>query len=99
MQHVEKAFHTVFSSFKYIWQVFNFLKNKGDNKNYHLIYKHLKVLQVKNKYILYKDAQYEGFIQQIINMFPQYKQIMCDCLTTHLNHLFKTSIIKAIHSL
>lgn len=85
----------------FLVNVFNFLKNKGDNKNYHLIYKHLKVLGGKNKitYLLYKDAQYEGFIQQIINMFPQYKQIMCDCLTTHLNHLFKTSIIKAIHSL
>ena len=83
----------------FLVNVFNFLKNKGDNKNYHLIYKHLKVLQVKNKYILYKDASYEDFIQHVIITFPQYKQIMCDCLTTHLNHLFKTSIIKAIHSL
>ena len=85
----------------FLVNVFNFLKIKGDNKNYHLIHKHLRILGDKKKisYLLYKDAQYEGFIQQIINMFPQYKQIMCDCLTTHLNHLFKTSIIKAIHSL
>jgi hypothetical protein len=83
----------------FLVNVFNFLKIKGDNKNYHLIYKHLKVLQVKNKYILLKDASYEDFIQKIINIFPQYKQTMCDCLTTHLNHLFKTSIIKSIHSL
>ena len=83
----------------FLVSIFNFLKNKGDNKNYQLIYKHLKISQVKNKYILYKDAQYESFIQQTINIFPQYKQVMCDCLTTHLNHLFKTSIIKAIHSL
>jgi len=85
----------------FLVNVFNFLKIKGDNKNYHLIHKHLRILGGKNKitYLLYKDASYEGFIQQIINMFPEYKQIMCDCLTTHLNHLFKTSIIKAIHSL
>jgi len=83
----------------FLVNVFNFLKNKGDNKNYHLIYKHLKVLQNKNLYILHKDASYEDFIQHVIITFPQYKQNMCDCLTTHLNHLFKTSIIKAIHSL
>jgi hypothetical protein len=85
----------------FLVNVFNFLKIKGDNKNYHLIHKHLRILNDKKKisYLLYKDAQYEDFIQQVINLFPEYKQIMCDCLTTHLNHLFKTSIIKAIHSL
>lgn len=83
----------------FLAKTFNFLKNKGDNKNYQIIHEHLKVLDKNKIGFLHKHATYESFIQQIINMFPQYKQIMCDCLTTHLNHLFKISIIKAIHSL
>ena len=84
----------------FLVNIFNFLKNKGNNKNYHLIYKQLRT--VNNKHfssLLDKYIGYEKFTQQIITYFPEYKQIMCDCLITHLNHLFKISIIKSIHSL
>jgi len=83
----------------FLVNIFNFLKNKGDNKNYQIIHEHLQKLGKKISGFMYKNNNYEDFIKQIINVFPQYKQTMCDCLTTHLNHLFKTSIIKAIHSL
>jgi hypothetical protein len=83
----------------FLVSTFDFLKNKGDNKNYQIIHEHLQKLGKKISGFMYKNNNYEDFIKQIINVFPQYKQIMCDCLTTHLNHLFKISIIKAIHSL
>ena len=84
----------------FLSNIFNFLKIKGDNKNYHLIHKQLREINKQSSYrFLDKHAQYEKFIQAVISKFPEYKQHMCDCLTTHLNHLFKTSIIKSIHSL
>jgi hypothetical protein len=84
----------------FLVNIFNFLKNKGDNKNYHLIYKQLRTVNNKHfSFLLDKYIGYEKFIQQTITYFPEYKQIMCDCLITHLNHLFKISIIKSIHSL
>ena len=83
----------------FLVSTFNFLKIKGDNKNYQLIHKDLQKLKKKISGFMNKNNNYEDFIKQIINTFPEYKQTMCDCLTTHLNHLFKISIIKAIHSL
>lgn len=84
----------------FLSNIFNFLKIKGDNKNYHLIHKQIREIDKKSPYhFLDKHAQYDKFIQAIVGKFPEYKQHMCDCLTTHLNHLFKTSIIKSIHSL
>ena len=83
----------------FLVNTFNFLKIKGDNKNYQLIHKDLQKLKKKIPGFMYKNNNYEDFIKQIINTFPEYKQTMCDCLTTHLNHLFKINIIKAIHSL
>ena len=77
----------------FLANIFDCLKNKSDNKNYHMVHKALL------KYNLNRYMNYTEFIQKIIEKYPQYKQIMCDCLTVHINHLCKTSLIKEILSL
>ena len=84
----------------FLVKIFDFLKNKSGNVNYHLIYKYLlKENKKMDTILLSKWHTYDVFIQKITNLYPSYNQNVCDCLTTHLNHLFKTSIIKTIHSL
>ena len=50
---------------------FNFLKIKGDNKNYQLIHKDLQKLKKKISGFMNKNNNYEDFIKQIIASFHQ----------------------------
>ena len=82
---------------------FGYLRNKStNNKNWGIMYKNI----VKHKELISKywssrstieDVDY--FIEKFSSRYPQYKQIICDCLITHLNHQYKTDLIKEIHSL
>lgn len=83
----------------FLVKIFDSLKKKSSNINYHLIHKEIFTTNSKIKSVLSKWNTYEVFIQEMSKVYPTQNQIMCDCLTTHLNHLFKTSIIKSIHSL
>lgn len=82
----------------FLTNIFDTLHNKSSNKNYHLVHKQLMELNQKLEYNL-MHYDYASFINKIIKIYPEYKQIMCDCLVIHLNHLFKVSLVKTIHSL
>ena len=83
----------------FLVKIFDSLKKKSSNINYHLIHKKIFTTNSKMQAVLNKWNTYESFIQEMSKVYPTQNQIMCDCLTIHLNHLFKTSIIKSIHSL
>ena len=74
---------------------FSEVRNKSNNKNYHMTHSQLK------KYRKYYDKyeNYTDFIKDTVIAYPEYKQILCDCLTVHLNNLFKSDLIKTIHSI
>ena len=74
---------------------FSEVRNKSNNKNYHMTHSQLK------KYKKYYDnyENYTDFIKDTVIAYPEYKQILCDCLTVHLNNLFKSDLIKTIHSI
>jgi hypothetical protein len=74
---------------------FSEIRNKSNNKNYHNTHSQLK------KYSKYYNncENYANFIKDTVAVYPEYKQILCDCLTVHLNNLFKSDLIKTIHSI
>jgi hypothetical protein len=74
---------------------FSEIRNKSNNKNYHNTHSQLK------KYSKYYNncENYANFIKDTVVVYPEYKQILCDCLTVHLNNLFKSDLIKTIHSI
>jgi hypothetical protein len=82
----------------FLTNVFDVLKNKSNNKNYHLVYKQLVNLNDELERSMFWNS-YADFINKMIKTYPEYKQVMCDCLTVHLNHLFKVDLVKTIHSL
>ena len=77
----------------FLANIFSQLQNKSGNKNYHMIHKAI----MEHKYVT--NYNYNEFIQCFVEQYPQYKQIVCDCLVTHINNLCKTSLVKEIHSL
>jgi hypothetical protein len=84
---------------------FKLLRNKSsNNKNWGMTYKHIsKYKDLTTKYWSSRSANdlddVYFFLQNFIPKYPQYKQIVCDCLTIYLNHKLKADLIKEIHSL
>lgn len=79
----------------FLANMFKILRNKSNNKNYIAIHSQLK--QYKSLFS-YEPLNFFNFIELITKKHPEYKQTICNCLTIHLNHVFKNDIIKEIQS-
>ena len=80
----------------FLHSIFNSLHTKSDNKNYHTVYKNLRIEQ---KYVNYNNYHnhYE-IIKFILDKHPEYKQIFSQCMKTHINNLYKSDLIQEIIS-
>ena len=77
----------------FLFNRFALLRNKSDNKNYRLVHQ-----LIVSDYKFSTTYEYDKFITDITTKYPQYKQIICNCLTVQLNSLFRTDLIKEIQS-
>ena len=75
----------------FLASVFDFLKRKSNNKNYHIIHNNLW----KEESMIYTNNN-TTFIIKAATMLPEYKQIICDCLKIHLNRVYRSDFIKEI---
>jgi len=83
---------------------FKTLRNKSNsNKNWGITYN--QIIKYKQVIAIYWTGHSDNinnmdhFIKNFTTEYPQYKQIICDCMAIYLNHRFKTDLIKEMHSL
>lgn len=75
----------------FLFTVFDILKNKSSNKNYHAVYKRLG-----KEDIWYKN--HFRSIEYILTKNPEYKNVIAGCMKIHLNALYKFDFVKEIIS-
>lgn len=74
----------------FLASIFACLNKKSSNRNYHAVYAKLRKEKILHTY------SHTATVKQMLAANPEYKDVICGCLKIHLNHLYKTEIVKEV---